>query len=198
MISTILFDLNDVLVTYHAKDMDRQYLEEFGVDSRTFWQARKPYMRDYCLGKIDADQFMLGILKDLGISPDKLSRAHELHKKGVTLVEGITKLLGELKGRYRIVLIAGDGDGSFKFKLDNYGLRKYFDALYCTCYEGFIKSDPRLYEAVLKKENLRPEECLFIDDRENHTNVALGLGMKAIVFENTEKLRRQLKDMQIL
>ena len=200
MITSILFDLNDVLVHYDNNLMNAQFIKEFGIDIKTFWDARHQnyLMRDYCLGKIDYDEFLSKILELNDIRSDRLANDKELHEKNIFLVKDIEILLADLKKYYRLVLVAGDGEASLNLKLDKFYLRKYFDAIYCTCFEGLLKSDPGFYKKVLEKEWLKAEECLFIDDQERFTIIAEGLGMKVMIFHDVGTLRAELKKKSIL
>jgi HAD superfamily hydrolase (TIGR01509 family) len=180
--------------------MNPDFIKEFGMDPQTFWAVRRKndLMHNYCLGKINQDEFLSEILRLHGISVDKLSKAKELYERNIFLVKDIKELLEDMKKHYRLVLVAGDGKESLDMKLDKFGLRKYFDSVYCTCYEGFLKSSIEFYKIVLEKEKLKPEECLFIDDQERFTNIAADLGMSAIVFHNTASLIEDLRKKSIL
>ena len=56
-----------------------------------------------------------------------------------------------------------------------------------------IKPNPAVYEYILKKYDLKPEECLFIDDVEANVKAAEAVGIKGFVFKNNyEKLKEVL------
>jgi HAD superfamily hydrolase (TIGR01509 family) len=67
-----------------------------------------------------------------------------------------------------------------------------FDVLVWSYQLRMAKPDPAIYRYALEKLGTRPEETLFIDDREVNVEAALGLGMKALVFTTVEKLRADL------
>src|SRR5690606_19692995 len=52
-----------------------------------------------------------------------------------------------------------------------------FDAFYLSHEINFRKPNPAIYEFVLKKHNLKPDECLFIDDTKENTDAAASLGI---------------------
>ena len=55
----------------------------------------------------------------------------------------------------------------------------------------FSKPDIRIYEILLEKYSLIPEECLFIDDLEINVKAAEGSGMKGLVtFGSPESFQR--------
>lgn len=49
------------------------------------------------------------------------------------------------------------------------------------------KPDPAIYRLLLSKYHLKPEECVFIDDRKDNVDAAKTLGMSGIVYPGTAK-----------
>lgn len=64
--------------------------------------------------------------------------------------------------------------------------------------EKLIKPDRRIYEALTDRNNLRPEECLFIDDSPKNVEGARAAGWQAVHFLNADVLRKCLEKMNIL
>jgi putative hydrolase of the HAD superfamily len=54
------------------------------------------------------------------------------------------------------------------------------------------KPDPAIYRHVLKELCVRPEEALFVDDKQVNIDAARALGMKGSVFTNVAQLRADL------
>jgi putative hydrolase of the HAD superfamily len=52
-----------------------------------------------------------------------------------------------------------------------------------------IKPDPGIYQDLLEKYDLRAEECLFFDDREDNVEAARELGIQAVQFESYEQAK---------
>ncbi len=44
------------------------------------------------------------------------------------------------------------------------------------------KPEPAIYQLLLSKYNLNPEECVFIDDRKDNVDAAKALGMEGIIY----------------
>lgn len=56
-----------------------------------------------------------------------------------------------------------------------------------------IKPNPAIYEYILKTYDLKPEECLFIDDVEANVEAAKKAGIKGFLFKNNyEELKESL------
>jgi len=51
------------------------------------------------------------------------------------------------------------------------------DGTYFSWETGFTKPDPRAWQNILSEHNLRPEECVFIDDKQENLDTAKNLGL---------------------
>lgn len=63
----------------------------------------------------------------------------------------------------------------------------YFDGIVVSCDIHIIKPDTRIYEYLLDKYHLLPEECFFIDDRPENVEGAKKVGMNGAVFRGDFK-----------
>jgi putative hydrolase of the HAD superfamily len=54
------------------------------------------------------------------------------------------------------------------------------------------KPDAAIYHHVLKQLGTRPEETLFIDDKQVNIDAANAVGMKGVLFTNVDRLRADL------
>ena len=74
----------------------------------------------------------------------------------------------------------------------------YFRELFFSSEIGISKPDKRLFNYVIKKLDAFPEECLFIDDREENVEAARAVGMFAIHYTRADQLEKELKERKIL
>jgi putative hydrolase of the HAD superfamily len=58
-----------------------------------------------------------------------------------------------------------------------------------------LKPDEKIFKAVLKKINEKPEDILFIDDKKENVKAAESFGIKGIVFEKETVLKSVQKMM---
>ena len=197
MIKNIIFDLNKTLVVYKKSGKSDKYLKNFGICKDTFWQTRKKYKVDYRRGKIDFNEFVKLILRDLKLNPKLIKVAKQLNHEDIILVTGMKGVLKKLEKNYKLLMLAGDGRGSLEYKVSKFNFDKYFYEIYASCYEGFEKNDPRLYERMIKKSKIIPTESLFIDDVKGHTKIAKDLGLKTVLFKDAKNLKDQLRKLKI-
>lgn len=57
-----------------------------------------------------------------------------------------------------------------------------FDGVMVSSTVHLIKPDVRIYELLCSTYRLKPQECVFIDDRPENVEAAKGIGMEGIVF----------------
>lgn len=56
-----------------------------------------------------------------------------------------------------------------------------------------VKPDPAIYQELFRRFDLRPEECVFTDDKEANVLGAEKVGMRAILFENPVQFEHELR-----
>jgi 2-haloacid dehalogenase len=61
-----------------------------------------------------------------------------------------------------------------------------------------LKPDPAIFNLLLKRNNLKPEECILIDDSLQNIETAQIMGFTACHFTYPEQLERELQQMNIL
>ena len=59
------------------------------------------------------------------------------------------------------------------------------DNIVVSSHVKLAKPEPAIYQLLLSKYNLKPEECVFIDDRKDNVDAAIALGMNGIVYPGT-------------
>jgi HAD superfamily hydrolase (TIGR01509 family) len=91
-----------------------------------------------------------------------------------------------------LATIINEGSEWANYKLDISGFRKYFKENFISGDLGLEKPNPKIYYAALKRLNAKPEECIFIDDKEKNCEAAIKLGIKSIVFKGTTQLKKEL------
>jgi HAD superfamily hydrolase (TIGR01509 family) len=62
-----------------------------------------------------------------------------------------------------------------------------FDAFFSSAVEGTRKPDPQIYLNACRRLDVRPQDCLFMDDTEPNIRTAQELGMRTIYWRNREQ-----------
>lgn len=73
--------------------------------------------------------------------------------------------------------------------------KKLFDEILMSGDVNMIKPDPRIFKLMAEKLNLRPEECIMIDDVADNINGARIAGMHGVVFFNPEQIKNDINNL---
>ncbi len=193
MISTVIFDLGGVVLN-RGLWLFREYLvNNYGVsDEDTIKILIKKYYKPYFSGEIIEEEFWKKSLKDLKIDADW----RELREKLLNFFkpnEGMFELLRILrKNKYKTALLSDQTKEWWpilnkKFKIDS-----HFDICIVSAYVGINKPDKRIYEIALNESHSIAEKSVFIDDLEDNLVPAKELGLKTILYKNSEQLKKDL------
>lgn len=64
--------------------------------------------------------------------------------------------------------------------------------------EGLLKPDPAIFELLIERFGLVPDQAVFIDDVKANVDGAASVGLHALLFEGVEGLRRDLRSLGVL
>jgi 2-haloacid dehalogenase len=78
------------------------------------------------------------------------------------------------------------GTESFAFAQTRYDFLTEFDGAIVSGHLGFMKPDPRIYEAVERMARVAPERLMFTDDRADNIAAARARGWQVHLFEAPE------------
>lgn len=97
-------------------------------------------------------------------------------------------VLEGLKKKHKIILVANTDSISVESVIEKFGLGKYFDSVYLSCDMGLLKSNPRMFDEILKKEGLKGEEVIMVGDSiESDIIGAEKAGIKGVLLDRNNK-----------
>jgi putative hydrolase of the HAD superfamily len=70
-----------------------------------------------------------------------------------------------------------------------------FDVLIWSYQHNMAKPDPAIYKLTLDRLGTRPEDTVFIDDKQPNIDAAQALGLVGILFTTVENLREQIIEL---
>lgn len=85
---------------------------------------------------------------------------------------------------------------TFPYALENYDFFKIFnDKIVVSGTEKLIKPDPKIWELLLDRYQLKAEESVFIDDNIKNIEAALKLGFVCIHIKEDTNLEKELRNL---
>ena len=199
MTKAILFDLGEVLVMNPAGAVLQEVARNLNIDLNKLKEIRKKYVYDLDTGKLSVSSFNK-ILKDKFNLPISSGEIDSIWKKSYRKVRTLNielfNIAKQLKKKYKVGMISNIHDLMVRIDKGK-GVFELFDPCVLSCEVGIAKPQKEIFELTLKKLKLKPEECVFIDNREKHLVVATELGFKTILFKNNQQLVKDLKVLGI-
>lgn len=106
---------------------------------------------------------------------------------------GMYELLSKYKQKgYKLYGLSNWSDMIYPV-IEKYPIFKLLDGRVISCEEHTMKPDSRIYEILLERFNLKPEECLFTDDKPENIIAAQHVGMQAVLFDDALQLQTYIE-----
>ena len=200
--TTIIFDLGNVVLTndwhFDCPEKDKEFSEAYGISSDEMDQAGNAFWPKYKMGLLTEDEFWELVLKKSGSNNTDPEKAKLLYLKYQGIIEEMPQLIKKLKKNNSICSLTNKGKEWIEFKTRKFHLNDLFDVIITSCHEGIAKPDREIYKILLKKMNIQPQNCIFVDDHKRNLVPAAQLGMKTILFSNQKELEKELRQIGIL
>ena len=197
MIKNIVFDMGGVIIDYNPeKTLYATFSKETAdIALREIFRNRLWAERDR--GTVTSDEIMrIAGPKIPEEDYDKVSEmCHNLFPY-MHPFEDMYNLIANLKAKgYGIFLLSNASPDFYDNKWRIPALDLFSGYVVSADYK-VIKPEPRIYEILFEKFNLKKEECLFIDDVPVNTQGAEKAGMKACCYSHgdIEILKKDLKE----
>lgn len=140
-------------------------------------------------GYITFDQYVTGLAELIGITPDEVRDIiHTKHARNQPLID----FLRDLKSGYRIGLLSNVGNDTIEGLFTREELDELFDTVVLSYQEHLRKPHPEIFKLAATRLDLRPEECVMIDDLVVNCDGAEAAGMHTIVHTTNDNTRRDL------
>jgi putative hydrolase of the HAD superfamily len=92
-------------------------------------------------------------------------------------IRGVVEALAGLRARGLALAVVSNWDVSLHDRLEQLGLRPYFDAVVSSAEAGAGKPDPRIFEAALAQLGVQPERALHVGDSSEDAAGAKAAGL---------------------
>lgn len=132
------------------------------------------------------------IAKQLGIEPHQwAAKISQPQSHDVQLV----KYIKHLKKNYKTALLSNISRGRLQEILATGHLDDCFDLTIGSGETGYAKPDAAIFELTAEKLNVKPSECIMVDDRADYCQGARRAGMQAVVYKEFVQFRSDLEKL---
>lgn len=201
MIQNIVFDIGDVLIDFHWK----RTMKEHGFSDEVICcleqnMMMSPDWNQLDLNMIPENDIFDRFKKAAPQYADKIDQFRQFKSEIVSPFPGVREWMQDLKKRgYHIYLLSNYPESYFKIHAkERFHFMDLIDGSVISYEVQCVKPDHRIYEHLLKKYDLKPETCVFMDDRPVNVQAARELGMQAFVYTSQEQAKCELEDILAL
>lgn len=198
-ITTLFFDVGGVLLTNGWEQSARQEAaQKFGLNWEGFQERHDLVVHEFETGRLTLDEYLdrSVFYNSQSFSRDEFKSLmfsfSKPNSEAIAIVEAISS-----SHQYFLATINNESRELNNYRIEQFGLHKYFNAFFSSCYLGFKKPEKEIYQLALSITQRRSEECLFIDDRALNTECAGLLGMNFIQYHNPQQLTQELQEFGI-
>ena len=199
MIEAIGFDWGNVLIDNPSPGLAAYCAEHLGAPEKETRRTFRKFAADFQKGIILEDEWWERVCSELGVSKPKIPSLWgdavrevfpESEKKEVfALIRSLRR------NGYKIGFLSNTERPAMDFfKEQNY---EVFDEVVFSCAEGIVKPERRIYEILLERLGVKPEEAIFVDDRKENIEAAEEVGINGILFEDPGQLKEKLISLSV-
>ena len=116
---------------------------------------------------------------------------------GDELDHGLVDYLRSKRSLYKTALLSNAWDDLRGVLEDGYQITDAFEVIVISAEVGVKKPDPRIYQILLEKLQVNPEEAVFVDDFIENVEAARQLGMYAVHFKGPDEACSVLEKLLI-
>ena len=199
-ITTIFFDIGGVLLTDGwGHDSRRAAAEHFGLDWDEYVDRHEKVAHAIETNRMSLEQYLT---RTVFYRPRSFTREEfrdYIFAQSQPKPESIelAKRLA-MSQKYFMATINNEILELNVYRIESFGLRGIFPIFFSSCFLGIRKPDEAIYRTALQVTQRRPDQCVFIDDREVNLECPHELGLSTIRFREVEQLRSQLGELRVI
>jgi len=198
-IKALFWDVGGVLLS-NAWDRTQRTraLQQFHLDEIEFHDRHEMVVSSLERGKISLDEYL-----DRTIFYRPRSFTREAFKDFMFSLshagDNALRLARSIaaSGRYLMSTINNESKELNAYRIQTFGLHDIFSLFVSSCYVGLRKPEPGIYRLALDITDRKPEQCVFIDDRQLNLDSAQRLGMQTIEMKDADQLAVALRALGV-
>ena len=179
----IILDMGNVLLEWNKDKILRGVVKtekDYMILDKAIFQSGLWERLD--LGTLTREELVLKVVSMIGsIYQEKVQEVVWNWPFYIEIYTEVFPLLVRLKEKgHRIFVLSNTSPVFYELLEEQLSpLNEILDGFVLSCDIKAIKPDPKMFEEILHKYDLNPENCIFLDDVKDNTKMAESLGIKA-------------------
>jgi len=197
MVKAIIFDADGMVVIPIGGKFSEHLARDFGISTETTVEFFKNEFQKCLIGKADLKQELKKYLEEWGWqkSIDELLEYWFTSEKNVD--ERVISTIKELRKRgIKCYLATNQEKYRTTYFAKQMGFGKVFDAMFSSAHIGYKKPTAQFFENIIQElPDVKKEEILFWDDKEEHVRGAQQFGFQAELYRNFEDFQDMVMEL---
>lgn len=200
MIKTVIFDIGNVLAGFAWKE----YFERFSYSEEVKERIGKatvesPAWNEYDRGNLSDEEVIEAFVKnDPGIEKELRESLSNISGMLVRYDYAIPWIKALKESGYQVLVLSNFSHKAVTECGEVLDFLPFTDGGILSYKEHVIKPQPEIYELLIKRYDLVPEECVFMDDTLANVEGARKAGIHGIHFQNKEQAEKELQDLGVV
>lgn len=194
MIKNIIFDIGFVLINFDFVPYVKSKFDEKACEALCNYMWGSEYWHDFDMGYMSTQEVIDRFAAAVPGFEKEMREALRDFGENMTLRDFVIPWITELKELgYKVYFLSNWSEFLMNAKPGIMDFTKLCDGGIFSCDVHMVKPDPEIYKLLMKKYNLIPDECIFIDDMDRNIEAANVLGINGIVYEGYELTRQNVE-----
>lgn len=197
MIKNIVFDVGMVLIDFHWREtMYKLGIPQEAIDVLGPNMVENPLWNHYDLDDMPEDELIAKFKELSPMYSDYIDLFLDNMEEVVDMFDGADAWLDSLRKQgYKVFLLSNYPRRMFELHTKRFHFLPYTNGRVVSYEYHVTKPNPEIYRILCDKYSLRPEESVFLDDRQANLDTASELGFTTILVKDPFAAREQLAEL---
>ena len=187
-IKALILDYGGVISRPQDPEIVETMFHTLGLTHTDFEVIYRKNRAAYDSGQETATEYWLGVLEHFDIEPGRVDIPRLIQQdveSWTRINDSMITFIKEIRRKiYNLSIISNMTEDTLAYIRAGFKWLELFDELIFSCEFGTNKPDVGIYKDCLKKIELSPAECLFVDDSAENIKGAAAVGMHTIHFKS--------------
>ena len=182
----IVFDFFGVI----SSEVAPFWLERY-FDKETAKEIKSKIVSQVDSGELTENELNLKLAELTNVSAETVKKEW---KELVKIDSELVNYIKELRKEYIIALLSNASATFLRRILDENKLNNIFDVIMISSEEKITKPNIEIYERLLNKINVKPENSIMVEDNPKNLEGASKAGIKGILYSDFDKFLKDLNE----
>lgn len=193
MIKLVIFDLAGVCMEEADYACISELCEKYELNIDDFYDDYYERIKEAELDKSTVEEVWEGLKEKYGLEESPLMIRKRMDELRVFIPETM-EIVKDLKGKVTLAFLTNEAKSNYEDFKDR---MNDFDFGYCSYEIKARKPAKEAFLPFLEREGVKPEEVIFLDNKEGNLSGAKEMGIHTIHFKGAEQLKNELTNLGV-